>query len=668
MSERKLAIEETVQAPEGAVSSADASSASTAAAASPKKKGKKKPASTTDPSAMNGDEQRLLEMMRDGNDLQQLAKIGADVWKGSGKSGSSQAGVGGISTSDLAAMNSLLKRYNMNEMLQKLELDGHGRSTQRDMKSHKFWMTQPVVAYDEKTEVDGPIEPDKADDQVRQEPYTLPKDFEWCTVNIDDEKEVKELYELLSLNYVEDDDNMFRFDYSAAFLKWALKPPGWKPQWLIGVRVSSNRKLVAFISGIPATLRVRAHSQLLVEINFLCVHKKLRSKRLAPVLIKEVTRRVHMEGIYQAVYTAGVTLPKPISTCRYYHRSLNPKKLIETQFSHLSKNMTMARTIRLYKLPDETETPGLRQMAPSDVPQVTVLLNEHMKTYKIAPNFSEEEVRHWLLPLPSVVCSYVVENPASKKITEFISFYSLPSTVIGNSTHTHINAAYLYYYVPSTSNCILSLLRDALILARQANFDVFNCLDLMANERFIGELKFGKGDGNLNYYLYNYRCKETVKNQKPDIIPEVIPSKMVKAHQPRQQRSIPRLSIDWRPPDSAPTAPSKSKTGTEAPTINPTGTTNTTSDAPKFSNSLRDAYLRLPPRTRVHLSLGLFGFACFGVGMTYYLEWKYPAPARQTRARSRLEKQLDEEAILEQAMNEDDIALIGGSAKDTKRS
>ena len=54
----------------------------------------------------------------------------------------------------------------------------------------------------------------------------------------------------------------------------------------------------------------------MVEINFLCVHKKLRSKRVAPVLIREITRRVHMEGIFQAVYTAGVVLPKPVGTCR----------------------------------------------------------------------------------------------------------------------------------------------------------------------------------------------------------------------------------------------------------------------------------------------------------------------------------------------------------------
>eukprot|EP00955_Chlamydomonas_euryale_P067863 359952-Chlamydomonas_euryale.AAC.3 len=74
----------------------------------------------------------------------------------------------------------------------------------------------------------------------------------------------------------------------------------------------------------------------MVEINFLCVHKKLRSKRLAPVLIKEITRRVNQADIWQAAYTAGVLIPKPIATCRYWHRSLNPKKLIDVGFSRLA--------------------------------------------------------------------------------------------------------------------------------------------------------------------------------------------------------------------------------------------------------------------------------------------------------------------------------------------
>jgi Myristoyl-CoA:protein N-myristoyltransferase, N-terminal domain len=47
------------------------------------------------------------------------------------------------------------------------------------------------------------------------------------------------------------------------------------------------------------SMRVLDKTVKTVEINFLCVHKKLRSKRLAPVLIKEVTRRVNRSGVWQ---------------------------------------------------------------------------------------------------------------------------------------------------------------------------------------------------------------------------------------------------------------------------------------------------------------------------------------------------------------------------------
>lgn len=42
-------------------------------------------------------------------------------------------------------------------------------------------------------------------------------------------------------------------------------------QFLLG-----RRQLVGFITGIPATMDVRGDELRTVEINFLCVHKKLR--------------------------------------------------------------------------------------------------------------------------------------------------------------------------------------------------------------------------------------------------------------------------------------------------------------------------------------------------------------------------------------------------------
>jgi glycylpeptide N-tetradecanoyltransferase len=90
----------------------------------------------------------------------------------------------------------------------------------------------------------------------------------------------------------------------------------------------------------------------MVEINFLCVHKKLRAKRLAPVLIKEITRRVNLTNTWQAVYTAGRVLPKPVASCQYFHRTLNPAKLVAVKFTHLPPRQSMAMMKRLYSLPE----------------------------------------------------------------------------------------------------------------------------------------------------------------------------------------------------------------------------------------------------------------------------------------------------------------------------
>jgi len=350
------------------------------------------------------------------------------------------------------------------------------------------------------------ITPDLPITEVRQDGYTLPAGFQWDTLHLDDPLVLKELYVLLNENYVEDDDNMFRFDYSPEFLAWALKPPGYLKEWHCGVRVTKSNKLVGFISAVPAHMRIYEKEKKLVEINFLCVHKKLRAKRLAPVLIREITRRVNITGIFQAVYTAGVVLPKPVGICRYWHRSLNPKKLIEVKFSHLSRNMTMQRHLKLYKLPENTKTPGIREFKTSDVDAVTDLLNGYAKKFDLTPVFTSADVLHWFIPQTDIIEAYVVEDPSQPgKLTDFISFYTLPSTVMNHPQHNSIKAAYSFYNV-STATPWVDLMGDALILAKKNNFDVFNALDLMENSEFLEKLKFGIGDGNLQYYLYNWKC------------------------------------------------------------------------------------------------------------------------------------------------------------------
>lgn len=412
---------------------------------------------------------------------------------------------------------------NQQQQLSKAKLKAQAKRLGYELepKKHTFWNTQPMPQVDIEADqsnppMHNPIIPNKPKSALRQDPYNMPKGFEWSDIDILDPNQLNEVYNLLTANYVEDDDAMFRFDYSPAFLTWALTPPGFTKECHLGVRSSKTGRLMGLITGVPATVRVYDKVVPMVEINFLCVHKKLRSKRLAPVLIKEMTRRVNHQGVFQAVYTAGVVLPVPVSNCQYFHRSIEPKKLVEVGFSRLSARMTMARMQKLYRLPTAPVTPGLRLMTKEDVPSAHKLLTTHLKKYDLVVHFTQDEFAHWLLPRDGVIRSYVAVSEETGEVTDFCSFYYLPSSVINNPKHSVLNAAYSFYNV-ATSVELKVLMKDCLILAKQEDQDVFNALTLMENKTVLEELKFAPGDGNLKYYLYNWACPE-IQDDKIGIV------------------------------------------------------------------------------------------------------------------------------------------------------
>lgn len=317
------------------------------------------------------------------------------------------------SRSGTAQVTTALQRLKLGEAMTGQEASGKGA---KDMAAYKFWSTQPVMRFDEEAKQveDGPLQHLKLQD-IPTEPAPLAvAGFEWVTLDVGSDADVKDICELMNGHYVEDAEEMFRFNYGTGILKWYLTCPGWKRQWSIGIRATQSRKLVAFISAVPVQLRVRRNVFDAAEVNFICVHKKLRSKRLAPVLIKEITRLCNREQVWQAIYTASVVLPKPVSTCRYYHRALNWQKLYEIGFSHLPAGSKPQYQVHKYALPGQTSTKGWREMQPKDVDAVHQLLSRFLERYDIAPVYSRDEIRHWFVPEMAesddrVVWAYVVE-------------------------------------------------------------------------------------------------------------------------------------------------------------------------------------------------------------------------------------------------------------------
>mgnify|MGYP001050634945 FL=1 len=379
---------------------------------------------------------------------------------------------------------------------------------------HKFWKTQPVVQDEEANPTEcGPIE-FKTLDQVPTKPYPLPKGFEWDLVDLTDDKQLDEVYSLLYNNYVEDDDCHFRFHYSKEFLKWALMPPGYKKDWHLVVRRNNipERPIIGLITGIPCSLRVNDQKVTGVEINFLCVHKNLRSKRVAPMLIKEVTRRVNLFDIWHATYTAGIVVPRPVSCAQYFHRSLNPKKLIDVGFSAKPRDQSILDVKKKYQLPKETAN-KLVPFSKEHVSSACALLNNFHKekNAQLYQYFEEADFAHFFTPRKGINECYVIVDDEGK-VTDLISFYYLPSTVFGVPEYNTLNVAYSFYNV-ATSIPLSQLLNDSLILAKNGNADVFNMLDLMTNRETFKSLLFTPGDGTLHYYVYNWKCPQFPESQ-----------------------------------------------------------------------------------------------------------------------------------------------------------
>ncbi len=194
--------------------------------------------------------------------------------------------------------------------------------------NHKFWNTQPV-----KHNITDNIT-DTITNTIRNEPYKLIDGFYWDIMNLDNDLELDDLYVFLNENYVEDSDNLFRFDYSKEFLKWALASRAYTSNILLCVRSKQHsNKIVGTITGTVIQLCVDNEKANTLEINFLCIHKKLRHMRLTPVLIKEMTRKAKLINIHTSIYTSGSNIHLPVCVSQYWHRNLNTVKLIDIGFS-----------------------------------------------------------------------------------------------------------------------------------------------------------------------------------------------------------------------------------------------------------------------------------------------------------------------------------------------
>jgi glycylpeptide N-tetradecanoyltransferase len=370
------------------------------------------------------------------------------------------------------------------------------------MDNHKFWKDQPIAVGT--SSENKPIEIKKIDD-INKLPYSLPDGYNWYTFNLNDDKDLDELYNFLFNYYVNNPEATKKFHYSKKLLKWFLCNNKYN-DLIIGVKYKN--KLLATICGIPMTIRLFDKELEMIEINFLCIHNKLRNKRLSPVLIKEATRRTNLHNIWQAFYTTNIDLPNCLFYGTYYHRFINVPKLIDTQFIAKPDKISINGLSKIFKTIDNF-TLNLRKLEEKDCINCCSKFNTFHSKFKIAPVFTVDEFKSHFIA-DKVIYSYVVEKDGD--ITDFISFFDLSYQIKENTKYDNLKVAYGYYYF-YFENTLEKLVENSILILKNEQFDLLNYLDQYDTNPIFDKLNFNKGEGKMNFNFFNWICPPVKNNE-----------------------------------------------------------------------------------------------------------------------------------------------------------
>jgi glycylpeptide N-tetradecanoyltransferase len=338
---------------------------------------------------------------------------------------------------------------------------------------HEYWNKQPVSREGvEPGEIDGTRE-------VSKKTTKLPDGFIWSSCSL------KEACDFLKEHYVH--NGRFKLVYTMRIMKWSIDDS-------IAIRKTDTKELVGFISSTPLDVKVEGKELKMTQIDYLCVHSSYRTERFAPILITEIKRRANRRGIWQAIYTAVAKIPTPITKSCYWHRFLDVKHLVKTQF-----HQTNRLREKFYEIRGPCKCVW-REMTLEDVPKVTEILQGHVKNFKIAPVITEEYVRRTILPIHS----YVTDDS-----NDFISFYEIPYER-ADETYT-VKQAYRFFIVGDVYN-------DAFLIAKNLGYHVFNSAEAGVPTKILEDHKFMKGNGFVHYYLYNWHLSESTEPKEIAVI------------------------------------------------------------------------------------------------------------------------------------------------------
>jgi len=274
-----------------------------------------------------------------------------------------------------------------------------------------------------------------------------------------------------------------------------------------------TEKLAGLIIGKRKTLQVKNDSYDLVDVNFLCILKKLRNLHLAPYLIGVLTKEtVKQLRISLAYYTIGAKINSPcFAKKQMYHRPINIQQLIKGGFFKVPN----ANYEKIYNDFQSEKIPYYvdyqKTLPTSVVTELTKLINTYSRnTYDIYDNKF----------LPDILRSKAFYNFVffeNEIPVEFVSFFKIDS--YNHKLADSYKNGYLFIVALKTQEPQdLKATFDSIAAYCLKNnlLDVLTLSDIFMNTVY-SKINFIPGTGLLNYYFFNMEMVP-IDNQKNGLV------------------------------------------------------------------------------------------------------------------------------------------------------
>jgi glycylpeptide N-tetradecanoyltransferase len=294
--------------------------------------------------------------------------------------------------------------------------------------------------------------------------------------------EINNIAKFLSENYVE--DNKFIYNYSEDFLKWYLDDDS------LNVCLYENEELIGFICGKKINMMFNGEQKIIAEIDFLCVRKNNRNKKLCPLLIDKIRQKLNDINIYEAIFTSEHNYPNNITHCDYFIRFINPTKLYEIGYINAKIKLD---------LPKIKGNKTLNKV--NNLIECLDLYNKYYKRFGCYEIFDETSFNKRFNNNHINIYGLYENN----KLIDFISYYTIDINVINTEQTTR--DGYLYVYT-NNSNSLHRMISLLLHKLKETKVDSFIALNIMENTNDIMEdLKFINKKSNYNYYFFQNNNK-----------------------------------------------------------------------------------------------------------------------------------------------------------------